>query len=73
MVRHPRDIKAMKERLKIMENFLVRLLIIVYVLIAHFAMIIFKLTTGLRIQWINHKPWPYKQMWNDFREGFDDE
>ena len=50
------------------EVFVMRLLIAIYVIFAHFAMFVFWFS-GLKIAYINHRQWPYKKMWKDFRSG----
>ena len=46
-----------------------RILVVLYIVLAHVAMLVFKITSGLRIQWINHTAWPYRKMYNDFKNG----
>ena len=47
------------------ELFIVRSMVVIYVAFAHFAKVIFWFS-GLKIAYINHKPWSYKKMWKDF-------
>ena len=51
----------------VVENTVIRVSVLGYVLFAHVAMLVFKITSGLKIQWINHKPWPYRKMYTDFK------
>ena len=53
------------ERIFSAEIFIVRLMIVVYFALAHFAIFIFWFS-GLKIAYVNHMPWPYKKMWRDF-------
>lgn len=72
MVRHPRDVEVMKARLKMVEHFFAGFLFIAYFIVAHIARVAFA-WTGLRVKYINHKPWPYRIMWFGFLNGFDED
>jgi hypothetical protein len=50
---------------KLIEVIIIRIGIVLYVTFAHIALVMFY-PTGLKIQWINHMPWPYKKMWREF-------
>ena len=50
------------------ENIAFRILIVLYIIVAHFAKIIF-FFSGLKMQYVNDEPWPYKQMFRTWLEG----
>ena len=48
-------------------NGLVRILVVVYIIFAHIILLFLK-PRGLRLEFINVGPWPYKRLWTTFWE-----
>jgi len=48
-----------------------RFCVIIYIILAHMLRLVMW-SDGLVIEYINHKPWPYKELFKSFFEPWDD-
>ena len=50
---------------EVVYNLLMRIIIVLYIICGH-AIKLMLWPTGLKIAYINHKPWPWRKLWHGF-------